>query len=462
MRTIWIATLALALALVGCGGGGGGNGSGNLNVFLTDSPSTYTQVWSEIHKIELLDADGAATTVFDDSTGRVVNLAALKDNTGSRYLFLNNATGSSKQFVSARVTAHDRVRLVQSNGTVDDRALRGTAAGAGMVQIVFPLDAPRTGTGNLVVDFNLASLTLGSDDVEIPLQEKTGAQVDSDLHDQSRQEKEDYKGTVSALTGTVPDQTFTLTMGSSTITVLANSSTVIYRADGAPITADNGLANGVHIKARGTFDPTTNQLVAASIRIGTNNVNDDLPHVVGVPSNVSEGARSFVITISEADGVALDTLGATITVQTDDTTTFVTHSGLVLTQTEFFTALATATKVEVEGTVTNGVLTAKKARIEDGSGDHENEIEAKGSFQNLDATAGTFQLTGLMDWEGFRPTQGLVLDITTNGNTVYKDGNGQVTTKDAFFAALVGTVKVEVRGVMTGNAVVASRLQLDN
>jgi hypothetical protein len=90
------------------------------------------------------------------------------------------------------------------------------------------------------------------------------------------------------------------------------------------------------------------------------------------------------------------------------------------------TGVVLGARVEVHGTVTNGVLVATKVEVEDRTGTVQRELELRGAMGNLDATAKTFALRGVTVWFG-----------------------GTVTYKNGTEATLANDKRVEVKGVLS-------------
>ena len=86
------------------------------------------------------------------------------------------------------------------------------------------------------------------------------------------------------------------------------------------------------------------------------------------------------------------------------------------------------TRVEVEGTVNNGVLVATKVEIEERRTPEQRMLELRGEMSNLNATAKTFALRGVTVWYG--------------GTVEYKDGTE---------ATLANGKRVEIKGVLSSD-----------
>ena len=87
------------------------------------------------------------------------------------------------------------------------------------------------------------------------------------------------------------------------------------------------------------------------------------------------------------------------------------------------------TRVEVEGTVSNGVLVATEVEIEDRRTPEQRQLELRGELSNLNTVAKTFALRGLTVWYGGR---------------VEYSGNGTEAT-------LAINPRVEVKGVLSSD-----------
>ena len=91
------------------------------------------------------------------------------------------------------------------------------------------------------------------------------------------------------------------------------------------------------------------------------------------------------------------------------------------------TGVVLGARVEVHGTVTNGVLVATKVEIEERRA-APRELELRGTLGNLNATDKTFALRGVTVWFG--------------GTVVYRDGTE---------ATLANDKRVEVKGVLSAD-----------
>jgi hypothetical protein len=371
-----LCALCMAAALAGCGGGGGGSSvappvsgaSGRLGVLVTDSfREDFSHVWVTLYKVVLNRSTGMPVTVFDDSAGRVIDLKTLRDATGARFSFLTENSVPSANYSGAQVTIGNTLSLIPAGaatGSVTPLEDSLPRDGQGHPQIAFPLSAPRDlgrGADDLVIDFDLANFLLSNGKVRPALKEGAKSGID----DPARHENEEYHGTVSNLSGIAPNFTFTLTRpGGMTVAVVTSASTTLFNSNAAP---DPTLANGKTVEVRGRFNTASHQLTATSIKIEDSAEAEDRPEVRGVPSAIHADAGTFQVSPLKAKGFVPTT--TTVNVVTDASTVFRAHNGLSLSAGDFFTRLATATFVEVEGSFDAGTntLTARHAKLEDES-----------------------------------------------------------------------------------------------
>ena len=488
---LWLPLLAGvgALGLAGCGGGGGSSplspvnapapgqtASAVVGVFATDSFSeTYDHVWVTIHRVEVDSSDGSAQIVFDDARGKTIDLKTLRDTTGQRFALLGAGKVGSSTATGVKITVDNGLVLFPAGAPsgqttpVDD----GVAHDAqGHAVLSFPLSAPRSlgsGHDDLVVDFDLADFTVSGGKVRPIVKEGARAGLD----DPSRHEREEYKGVLSQLAGAAPAFTFTLTRGGSTISVVTDAQTTFFNADGSP---NPKLVEGQTVSVRGLFDIAAQRLTASEVKIRPAGGEQEPAEVEGTSAAVNAGAGTFTLTAHQVEHLV--PTQTTVNIVTGSGTVFRAKGGITLTAADFFTSLATAQAVEVEGTYdpASNTLTATRAKLEnEGDGNHGGEsggngsggdhgdaaagVEAEGNATAIDASANTFLLPSLSEWEGFVPAAGGV-SVTTTATTVYRDGSGSTLTAPQFFAALAASPQVKVRGTLAGATLTATELTL--
>lgn len=246
-----------------------------------------------------------------------------------------------------------------------------------------------TATTNMIVDFNLANFVIRDSKVIPSVEDNDG----TGLSDPARQCAGDYHGTVSALTGTAPTLAFTLTTpAGATQTVVTTASTALY---------GDTLANGSAVEVSGTFDTTTNNLVATRVEVepaGSSTPGHGTSHTqfaMGAATVLDATAGTFTLTVARAQGFVPAT--TTISIATSSTTVYRLDSGATATAADFFTALAKTPNAVVKGTydATTNTLTATGIFIDnpadDKGGEHEHhDFRHGGNSDNWgnDATHG--------------------------------------------------------------------------
>lgn len=462
--------LAAVISVAGCGGGGGGTqsgGTGRLQAFAADDfRDDHQQIWATIYKVELLDASGAAVTVFEDAVGKSMDLQLLHDNAGPRFAFLSD--------VAVPVGTYNQVRLTM--GPEITRFPVGSTTG---VKTPFAASLPRNAAGNvlytstletptviaegvtskLVIDFDLPHFVLANGEVT----PKVKRGDDATLSDKTRHHDEDYHGTISALSGTAPAQTFTLTNGAWKTEVSMDATTVVYfeKSQSSP-----ALANNLFVEVNGVFDAVTGVLKASTIKIedrssGGQTNGRGIPEVKGLVSAPSTATRSFTIAVSDSDDFV--PTQSTVNVVVTDTTVFRAHRGVLLTEAEYFASLGATSIAEVKGTynAATNTLTATlvKSESESEGEDDSNEAEAKGKAITIDATAGTFVLSPISEYEGFFPG-GSSINVTVAAGASFEDDRGKDTTRAGFFGGLASAARVTVKGSYVNGVFTAVELRL--
>jgi hypothetical protein len=309
-----------------------------------------------------------------------------------------------------------------------------------------------SGNDSIVVDFHLPDWNRVGDVVTPSLVRGD----DSTLDDPSRHESEDYDGTLGSLSGTAPDQTFTLTRTNGAFQVMTDTDTIVYRENSS---GDPALANGQRVEVRGTFDTTSNSLLATVIKI-EDGTDDDDDKVEGPTSNLDSNALTVDVSVREAEGFMPS--DPFVHVQFSTSTRFFTKAGAPLTLSEMLVFLETGIAVEAEGTYSAGTntLTAAKIKLHPEDGD-EHEAEAKGATSNESFLAGTFDLT-LSTWFGFSGSVGDLIHVTTSGSTTFFNDSEDEITALEFYTAIQAGAFAEVEGVFDSGTIIADKAKLED
>uniref|UniRef100_UPI003F498B1B DUF5666 domain-containing protein n=1 Tax=Cupriavidus yeoncheonensis TaxID=1462994 RepID=UPI003F498B1B len=388
------AALSVAAILVACGGGGGDSGTTTTTTTPSTTPSTFSGPISGFGSIFVngvrIDDSKATITLDDDNPnaghddlrlGMVVDVQGQRDASGTT----GSATAiASRSFVQGPVSA---INLAGNSFTV-----------FGVTVNVFP---------STVFDGNSLSALAGlsvNDVVEVHgLADSTGTTIKA-----TRIERKNA-GAEARLIGTAQNVT------STTFTV--NNVTVTYSA--SVLDKITTLTNGTVVRIKGTImSPTA--ILSTRVRPATLQ-----PQVINGQEAEVEGTVTAVRSSNDFDvaGIRVQVAnGATV-----DGTPVV------------------GGRVEVKGTVSNGVLMASRVHIEDEA--HEaneaNEFHAN-ITGTIDRTAQTFTLNN-----------GVTVKWTSS--TVFDKASLPNGASD-----LTAGMRLEVRGQVQGNVVVASRIKRDN
>ncbi len=465
-----VLALAAVVSIAGCGGGGGGTtsgGTGRLQAFAADDfRDDHHQIWATIYKVELLDATGAAVTVFDDAVGKSMDLQQLHDNAGPRFAFLSDVAIAVGTYTQVRLTMGPEITRFPVGSTTGIKtpfAASLTRNAAGNVLYTSTLDMPTViaegVTSKLIIDFDLPHFVLANGAVT----PKVKRGDDSTLSDKSRHHDEDYHGTITGLTGSAPVQSFTLTNGVWKTEVSVDASTVVFFEKNQSSPA---LSNNLFVEVNGVFDSVTGVLKATKIKIedkssGGQNNGRGIPEIKGLVTAPSTATRSFTIAVTESDDFV--PTQSTVNVVVTDTTVFRAHRGVMLTEAEYFAGLGVTSIAEVKGSynAATNTLTAVmvKSESESDSDDDSNEAEAKGKAVSIDAAAGTFSLSPISEYEGFFPGA-TTLNVVVAAGAEFEDNRGKDTDRATFFSGLSSASRVTVKGSYAGGVFTAVELRL--
>ncbi len=370
-RMLGFVGLMGAVSLAGCGGGGGSSAAAvgtRAAVLVTDSPrEDYAHVWATIYHVELTPVTGSPIVLFDDPTGRLIDLRTLRDAAGQRFSFLGSATVPAGTYSGISVTFGETMQLYRNgvavgNALTVDASIAKDSAGHPVLKETFtpPKTTTAASTNNFVVDFDLAHFTITGTTLLPVIKDSDG----TGLHDSSRHNEDDYHGTVSGLTGTAPVLGFTLTRSSGqTLSVTTTAATTLYGAA--------ALANGSIVEVTGTLDTTSGTLVATAVEVrpstdpAAETAGQCAPNVFGTASALDAAAGTFTVTVSRVRGFTPTT--TTVKVITSASSVYRADAGSTQTQAAFFTALASTPNVSVTGTydAATNTLTAASLRVMD-------------------------------------------------------------------------------------------------
>lgn len=458
---IALAATLLVLA-IGCGGGGATGGSTGvpLTLFVTDNyRDGYDGVYGTIYKMEFLQADSTAATVYESTEGKTFNFRKLWSGS-SRYAFLSKADIPAGTYTAVRLTIAPTMQVFATGNTTGTTyPVEGTTNGAGKIVITadFSVDKVINSPDDLAIDFDLASFTLSGGKLVPVIRDDNSNNVD----DSSRHEEDDVHGTVSDLTSSAGAYTFTLSMPrGQTMAVRTNAGTAIFNSNGS---ANPSLSNGDRVEIRGTYNTAGAYYDAVSVKIETGDGSSEDPHQAkGSPSSINAETGSFQITTDETEGFFPN--ANPFSVQTNSGTIYRSGSGVTMLKADWFAGLSSVKFVEVEGTYnsTSGVFTATKVKYENenhGGDDPGSEAEARGTAGSLNSGARTFSIS-LIEWEGFSPT-GNSVTVQLAGKLEIKNSANENISESTFFST-ANAKSVKVEGKFDGTKIIASEIKILN
>lgn len=390
----WRATLAVSLAaavvLVACGGGGGGGGdapattsSGTGTTPVTATPTATTSSFT-LGAISGFGSVVVGGVRFDDSRARV------EDDDGS--------VRHSSDLKLGMVVALDASGVDRSAGTASAERIRMGSEIVGPVGAVNATASTLTVLGQTVLvttstvfdstlSGGLSAIAAGAVlEVHGILDQATGQITATRIEPKTGATAYKLRGVVASLDST--NKTFKI--GTETISYASLA------------TVPSGLADGVVVRVLLQTTQVNGAWVATRLGSGARVPSGTLSdaHVEGAIT-VFTSSASF-----EVNGLKVDASSASFP---DGTT------GIVL-----------GARVEVTGTLTNGVLVATKVEVEDRREGGQRPLELHGAITSVDTTAKTFLLRGVTVWYG-----------------------GTVSFRNGVEADLAAARNVEVKGVLS-------------
>ena len=457
LKAVMLVVLLSFFAMLGCGGSGGGGSSNSFKLFATDDLHPgYSGVWVKIFKADLKSSTGGTVSVFNSVDGLTVNLRSLHDG-AAKFLLLAPGQVPDGSYNKIVFELDKSVTLVATpSGTVTTAnfpaALDSGVAGHSDLSLNFAPALVIPGATRVAVDFDFKNWVVAGG-IVTPVLERHN---ESGLDDPSRHEKFEFKGIVGNLSGTVPDQTFTLALKNGGSASVSTDVTTQIVGDGNI----SALSNGLKVEVYGAFDPISNKIVAKIIRAESEFEDED--KAIGIVSNANLGTLTFDLAPGFTRGFIPQ--GEKIIVQTNGSTRYRGAHGSTLTASQFYQAIQAAGQnaiIEAEGTYNSGsnTLTAKSVHLESES--EMGEDEGKGATSSPDSFEGTFSVT-LTEFEGFNPPGG-PLPVMVGPNAEFRDKNGNAITKSAFFEIItVASKTVDIKGAYANNIFTASRIRLRN
>jgi hypothetical protein len=380
---------AVLAGLVACGGGGSGSDAAGTNF----AQGAITGLGSII--VNGVRYDDRRATVLDDD---------------------DRARRSSELLLGVMVEVEsDRVRAASASGDLPTATATRIRMGS---EIVGPVEGAPAATSFRILGqtINVTDTTVFDDslaggitaitdgmvlEVHALFDAATGQYTATRIEDEDSATSYKLRGLVSAL--------------DTTLKIFKIGEAVINYAGVDPATLPNNFADGLRVRVRLQTTQVNGEWVATSVRAGVRKVEDhDEAHLRGTITEFTSTA-SFSV-----NGLPVDATHARFEDGTE---------GLVL-----------GARVEVEGSVVNGVLVATKVELEGRHrGDDRHGIELHDRIASIDAEAKTFTLE--------------------RGTTVSYAGS--VNYKDGTQASIAVGRRVEVKGVLAADGVTVNAVKIE-
>jgi hypothetical protein len=417
-RRLWLAAaIGSAAILIACGGGSGGTvvaggsgssgGSGGTGAVAGGSITGFGSIILNGVRFD----DGTAGITLDDdknSTDADLRLGMTVDIEGD--VAADGTTGNAisiagRSFVQGPIstinTATNQITVLGVTVTLTPRTVYDGAGVTGLNTLAVNDDVEIYGLPN-------GAQALKATRIErITNQNQTGQNQTG--QNQTGQNQTGSGITEVRLTGTVQNVT------SSRFKI--NDITVQYRSAGL-VNLPNGVVAGMVVRVKGSLSSNPSGIVASNVR-----------------------QVSFVPAIKERQYATLEGLVTKFTSATD-----FEMNGLKVNVPDSGTITGIAaldSRVEVEGTGSNGVLVASKVRFQDENKVRQNKNEMHGKIYSIDQANKIFTM------------RGGTLIVQWDGNTIFESSlpNGE--------ASLVVGSSVQVKGEVMGNVLLASQIGRD-
>jgi len=306
MKTKSFVLAGLVAAVSACGGGGGsgsdvvsatpplGNSTGTVSLFVMDDLTTaYSEVWVTIKKVTAVDAAGSHVVVYNDTTGKAVNLTRL-NNVGS---LLNTIVVPSGNYEHFSVTVNNAIKLINNVGIVTNATFTPTAD-TWTINVDGKLAVANGQVTSFALDFDLKNFTLNADTAIVtPVVVFRESPTVNAL---TRQEAEIH-GVVQSVNGANEIELLS-DDGKTTIRVKVGTSAIVFDRDQNKVaTSTTALQPNAKVDVRGSYDSGTLTLTADRVTLD-NSTRSSTAHTVeieGVVQSYTSGALTLDVKDSE-------------------------------------------------------------------------------------------------------------------------------------------------------------------
>ncbi|MCX7799378.1 MAG: DUF5666 domain-containing protein [Fimbriimonadales bacterium] len=441
--------LCAAWILVGCGGSGEGGSvasNGTVAVFARGAEDTHDHVIVSLHRIDLM-AGSNATVVFDDPSGRTLDLRALASSDGPRFQLLALADVARGQYDAVVLSLGKKVAAIAKDSPeATEKAIDDSLdAEKGLVKLRVPLEGGLqvgAGRSDLVLHFDLPAWSSNQDKL-LP-----AVKVDRsrEVANRERHVEQAFAGAVESVSGNAPDTSFSLRMKAGSWKVRCGASTLIANADGSPAPL---LKPGARVRVVGRFDPQGGQVLASSVVLGETAAStlEGRPGRFDAATGVFQLAWSAVLGAVPASREVEVTVGAGTVVRGLD--------GAVLQGSERTEALAAAEKLRASGVFDGRKMAATAIEVLGGEAVRQVSVEggAKGKASSLELR--------LEAWDGFAGRPEDRVQVRLAEDCRFFDPAGNPISRAQFEEAWQsGQTRLRVVGRWSGGALLGSQARL--
>ena len=306
MKTKTFVLASLVAAVSACGGGGGssgvgasspsqvGNSTGTVSLFVMDDLTTaYSEVWVTIKNVTAIDASGNRVVVYNDATGKAVNLTRL-NNVGS---LLNTIVVPSGNYEHFTVTVSNAIKLINKVGIVTNATFTPTAD-TWTINVDGKLAVANGQVTSFALDFDLKNFTLNTDTfIVTPV---VVFRESSTIDALTRQEAEIH-GVVQSVNSANEIELLS-DDGKTTIKVNVGTSAIVFDRDQNKVASSTtALQPNTKVDVRGSYDSGTLTLTADRVTLD-NSTRSSTAHTVeieGVVQSYTSGALTLDVKDSE-------------------------------------------------------------------------------------------------------------------------------------------------------------------
>lgn len=306
MKTKSFVLASLVAAVSACGGGGGssdvaasspspvGNSTGTVSLFVMDDLTTaYSEVWVTIKNVTAIDAQGNHVVVYNDATGKAVNLTRL-NNVGS---LLNTIVVPSGNYEHFSVTVNNAIKLINNVGIVTNATFTPTAD-SWTINVDGKLAVANGQVTSFALDFDLKNFTLNADTFIV-----TPVVVfrESPTVDALEKKEAEIEGVVQRVNSAneielLDDDSKT------TIKVSLGAATIVFDNDQNKVASSTStLQPNIKVEVRGSYDSNTLTLTADRVTLdnSTRSNSAQTVEIEGIVQSYTSGALTLDVKDSE-------------------------------------------------------------------------------------------------------------------------------------------------------------------